>query len=315
MKTPKKNNFKIVAATGMTIFSLLTTFVGVFAWFTSIRKVDNGANQFEVTPVQSVVKKIHVFNQAETKPYVFNSEAAVVYSLNNGVISVESGDINNIKIDPYESLSASPDNTLLYLFELDTSMQNNGEDSLKLNIKTETPDSAEAGANGTKGSLVYRDPENGKVAHPIAFDVSEERKAQMIESNPSLADHPEYFGQNSMSSIIAFDTKSYDSLNPVSGTYDLSADFRDEDEHDSHSFVNQTPNTGESKEITYSYTTNNINIFNREAKASEDIPQYVAVVCHYNVTVIQYIFNLNLGNPAADSSKIIYTCDWYFSIL
>lgn len=309
MGDSKKKDLRLIAATSVTIFSLLTTFVGVFAWFTANRKVNNGAEQFQAVAIHSMVRKISIFNQKENTPYTFQSTAAAIYEQDNdGDYVLTSGDASAIDIPTYSSFSATPDNTLLYLFELDTTMKGSSEDSLYLNAKTETPDSAAAGANGTNGSLVYRNDSDHKVAHPLVFDVTPEEKTAMMNANPSLTENN--FGKNSMSSVISFQSKTYatdSDLVASGGYYDLHADFTGE----SSSFVNKS-GTGEA--AVYQYTMADIPLFTRNPQSTENIPKYVAAVCHYNADAIQYIFNLNLGNPAADASLIYYTSDWYFLI-
>ena len=315
-KKRQNSNLKYVCAIAMSLFSLIALFVGTFAWFQSVRALQNNADNFNVRPATSMITKVSVYNQNDPNtPYVFNSQAAVVYGINEDKVEVLSGNQSNINIRYYSSLSEQADSTLLYLFEIGKSTDENQNDYFSINVKTDTTDSADAGANNTEGSLVYK--EGGYAAHPLVFDVDDETKAQLIADNDDITE--DNFGLNSMSSIISFDVVSYTSaLTETNGTYNLVSDFQNVS---SKSFVNQVEQEEEEQEETnnqeeyvYSYTTYDISAFTWNKGDQATCPKYVAVVCHYNAAAIQYIFNLNLGNPAADYEDIRFTCDWYYEL-
>ena len=60
MKKTRSKNLKIIAATSMAIFSLFACFSAAYAWFVTTRKVDNGADDFQVSDLQTSVKELSV---------------------------------------------------------------------------------------------------------------------------------------------------------------------------------------------------------------------------------------------------------------
>ena len=287
----------------MCCFSLVVCFTATYAWFTSMRQQNLSNENFVVTNNEGFVKNIKVYNQSGDTPYIFKSTPAAIYDVDNEHVTLSESN-EDIQIRSYQSLSENPDSTVLYLFELDDTKLPGRDFSIR--AKTETTDSLSNGSNGTNGSLVFKG-NDGYAAHPIVFDVEASVKAEMQALDPSLDDS--YFGHNSMSSIISFSSKNYASaLTLTNGVYDLSSDFEN---ITAQSFVNANNGVGET---TYSYTSHSIDTYTRAADSEEDIPNCVAVVCHYNAAALQYIFNLNLGNVATDFESIGFTCDWYFEI-
>ena len=322
----------------MSMFSLIALFAGTLAWFTSVRITHNAANDFNVDSSSLMVKSISIHNQVSTNSnYIFNSTPAVKYDVNKDKVEYADGysaaSLENIYIRSYSSLSETPDSTLLYLFEIYNDRANTPEESFSIRIKTETEDSNEPGAMDIEGSLVYKD--NNGLAHKLVYDVTPEEKTAMQTENPALTD--EYFGYNSMSSTISFDVKGYTSLSTTTvestSAYDLHNDFLDskvyKDTNDPtkvynneqiasdvfgrSSFVTITGSNHTTGDVSYNYTQS-IEAYTRVTGQAQDCPKYVAVVCHYNADALQYIFNVNLGNPVADSELVTFTCDWYFEI-
>ena len=322
----------------MSMFSLIALFAGTLAWFTSVRITHNAANDFDVDSTTLMVKSISIHNQVnQNSVYIFNSTPAVKYDVNKDKVQFATGysesSLNNISIRSYSSLSETPDSTLLYLFEIDDAKANSPEEGFSIKIKTDTPNSTASGAMNTNGSLVYKDT-NG-LAHKLVYDVTQAEKEAMQQENNTLTD--DYFGLNSMSSTVSFDIKGYTNLststvNSVSA-YDLHNDFATskvyKDTNDPtkiynneqiandvfgrSSFVTITgsnPNTGD---VTYTYSQS-IEVFSRVVGQEQACPKYVAVICHYNAEALQYIFNVNLGNPVADSEIVTFTCDWFFEL-
>ncbi len=58
MKRTGNKNLKIIAATSMAIFTLMTTFSAAFAWFLSYRKEDSAANEFKIKTTKGSLQSI-----------------------------------------------------------------------------------------------------------------------------------------------------------------------------------------------------------------------------------------------------------------
>jgi len=326
MKKAGNKNLKLIAFTGMTIFSLFSVFMATIAWFSMNRVVNGDGSIFQVETIPSMLKSITVYNQnASDTPYVFNSTMVAKYNVGMDGVTLDSGNPEKIALGTYQSLSDTPDSTLLYLFEIDSTLVGTNYEECSLHIKTDTPDSAASGANGTNGSLLYRDSSTRELAHKVTFDVSDANKTVLQTQSPALTD--DYFGKNSMSSIMSWNVQTYNSaLVASNGTFDLTAQFAGNNPTSTdHSFVSSkqekyTVNGFEHTETVYYYSSYDETIFSREKNSNDTLPAYLAVVCHYNVTALQYIFNINLGNPATETNAevgweyIKFTCDWYFAI-
>ena len=322
----------------MSLFSLIALFTGTLTWFMSVRSLQNATDNFDIDNISLMVKSISIHNQINSNSnYIFNSSPAVKYDVVEDRVEFADGyseaNLDDITIRSYSSLSETPDSTLLYLFEINKSNVNSENDNFSIKIKTDTPDSAESGAMDTEGSLVYKDS-NG-LAHKLVYDVTPEEKTAIQTEFPDITD--EYFGNNSMSSTITFDIKGYTSLSTTTinntSTYDLHNDFVNSNVYSDEnnpskvysneqvgtqyfgrsSFVTITGSNTSTGDVTYNYS-NTIDAFTRESGTEQECPQYVAIVCHYNADALQYIFNINLGNPVTDSELITFTCDWFFEI-
>ena len=328
-KRKQNSSFKFVCAIAISLFSLVVLFVGTFAWFQSVRALQNTADDFYIQPATNMIKRIKVYNQVSPDmPYVFQNNPVVTYKVDGENVTKESGNPDNIGIRAYSSLSEQEDSTILYLFEINKSENENLNDFFSINIKTNTPDSSSPGANGTKGSLVFKDS-NGFAAHPLVYDVEDNVKPALVQGG---ADPEKDFGLNSMSSVVAFNVL------PLSTAPSISTIEVETEENTTESinvinlldtlgaatpmsFVNEITNENEEdeedsdlEENGYSYTTFDIAAYTWNKQGNATCPSYVAIACHYNAGAIQYIFNLNLGNDVANYPEIKFTCDWYYEL-
>ena len=299
-KKRRNSSIKFVCAIAMSMFSLIALFAGTLAWFTSVRITHNAADDFDVVNTSLMIKSIKVYNQAnQDTPYVYKSTPAVIYTVDGQNVTATTTN-EAISIRSYSSLSEHPDSTVLYLFEIDSTRANTPADGFSIKVKTDTTNSTASGANGTDGCLVYKD--NNGVAHPLLYDVDDATKTAMQSVQNPPGD--EYFGKNSMSSIISFAAKGLSAF-----TTDLSSQFSSAND-DSFVYDIESDTNGD---ITYEYTQN-LDVYTRNSNSEETCPNFVAIACHYNPLSLQYVFNINLGNPVADSEIVNFTCDWYFEI-
>ena len=118
MKLDRKSTLKLISATAVTIFSLVVSFSGAIAWFSAVRNVDNGGNDFVVTGNASITGVYIVPFLGETYNEV---EACYTFDYNNIETAYEEGVINNsadtVKLNEY-SLE-NPNHPILMLFAVE----------------------------------------------------------------------------------------------------------------------------------------------------------------------------------------------------
>lgn len=116
----KKKNFKIIAATSMTIFSLFTLFCASMAWFMAAKSVDNSDDGFFIKQASSVVTSIDIHTlQSENTAYVYNESVSATYTVSGTSASTSSSAID---IGYYSQLRANQ--SVLLIFNLDTTVDN-----------------------------------------------------------------------------------------------------------------------------------------------------------------------------------------------
>lgn len=117
----KKALLKIVAATSVTIFSLLSVCTGVFAWFATVRERKQTSDDFVVTRIESTVSSICIYQ------YLGESEVeggTTYFGFNPtpyGVLDVEGSDVNVSSGSPVINLDQysidDPHHPCLLIFE------------------------------------------------------------------------------------------------------------------------------------------------------------------------------------------------------
>ena len=129
MKKVGNKNVKIIAATSMAIFSLFACFSAAYAWFTAIRNVDNGADQFQVSDVQTSVQElsIHEFLGMSTetgsaKAYCFNPIPTGFADFSND--PQHPSTIGNLSITLDEYSLDDPNHPVLLLFKVSGGVEN-----------------------------------------------------------------------------------------------------------------------------------------------------------------------------------------------
>lgn len=91
-------NMKIAAATSVVIFTLLVSFIGVYAWFEASRNVDNTADTFKVEKLTGAVQSFSIYQFDGYYTYVDgNEEKHTVWGFNPTPKYKSEGDIG----DPY----------------------------------------------------------------------------------------------------------------------------------------------------------------------------------------------------------------------
>ena len=73
-----RSPLKLLAATSVSIFSLLTVFTSTAAWFDSRRSLDNGGDNFEVQSLQGALKQLTIHELADEDEFIYDSQTKEV---------------------------------------------------------------------------------------------------------------------------------------------------------------------------------------------------------------------------------------------
>lgn len=277
----KKKALKVRLATSMTLVSLSSVFMATTAWFSANRAVKRNAGPFQASKIAPIIKKAEVYEQAADKGrYHFNSEPIAMFSFEDN-LNIK-GD-KSLTLKTYDPRQSQPDATRLYLFTVNQDIIQ-ADSHLDFQIISSTSEDPDIGGNSTGGSLVLLDKSN-KPVHEVQTD------------------------NNSQSSILSFQRKNFDS-DEKPDVSDRSSIYSSTD---SASFVSSSVEVvNEIKRTTFHYASTSLEVFKHEKNSSGRFPNYIGVVCHYNLAAIQYIFSINLGNNNLNEDTIHFSCDWYF---
>lgn len=117
-KKSGNKTLKIVCATSLCIFSLLSVFVGAWAWFIAKRSVGVSNDDFKINNIGEVVSSVefHTLNQEKeidgVTYYLFNKTPSSTVTIEDG----EGTQTGSISLGTYSSLD--PHHPVLMLFEL-----------------------------------------------------------------------------------------------------------------------------------------------------------------------------------------------------
>lgn len=278
-KLNSKNALKLVAATSMTIFSLLSVFSATAAWFDSQRSLGNGANEMGIVAVEeSFTLKVHHAVHADANGYYFNPVAsATIEASTSGDSSIDDLSIN---LDP-NTVEYSPMNQyhpLLIVVEYNR-VYNTAQSPLTILASTDSYFMCDTEEDGSSKSGLN------------------------ASGNPlSSAIHGYSFGyySSAASNPTNFATATYSGgANPVANCPYFSASTLANDRNKHFSFASVSEITGTA------HFDHNIDFF----RASSGSYDKVVFIIDYNISLIEYICNEYLGN-ALLSEPIGFTCDW-----
>ena len=324
-KLTRKGNLKIAAATSLIMFSLLACFSGAYAWFTSIRTVDNKSDNFQVDRLNTTVLGItfHEFygTTVETDGktyYSFNPEPSgeVTFS---GETPSESGE--GIGLGEY-SLE-NPNHPLLMMFnvsglkqriDFETDYSFLAEDNnYSLKATVETFAALEAYNKNTLSDGDYLkvtdDEDHGSVSTIYKYKSATKTYDMVwIDLNSSY---------NPLSSVVQFHSFEFTgTIADNTHTYDVIETNQYGNTHtvedvagitiDTAAFTNANRSTfaNFSDEDNYTYNKD-ICVYDGNVSSCS----YIGVVINYDSLALQYISSKYLGNDII-SDGMLFKCDW-----
>ena len=285
IRKPNKKTTKIVAATGVTIFSLLSVFSATIAWFVMSKAVDSNGAQVSVEPASGYFYKLSIHNA------LIVSDSQYRFDTNPwGTVQIENWHsrrlITNFSSDScfmgsYDYLEKI--HPVLFLFQF-------GDDSVEnYTATTENPIFIKA---TTETNYYIGDNAAGRTLYPTdEIDVSQGH------FNP-LSSVIKYSSKVFASTSALNQIKAEDSVTLGNVTYDT-YDFTPNQLSGTGSFVefnNQDSYTSfEQEPVIYSTTSATV--------------KYVAVVFDYYELAMDTIYGVFLGNEVL-TDTLSFTCDW-----
>lgn len=292
-----KNNFKIIGATMITLFSLVTVFTATIAWFSLNKKVDGSGMKALVTDGGTRLYKI-TFHHIEGFEYDDNG-AIIKYSFarteDAKMTFDEEGEIINNTLEHFpmgEYNPLSTEHPMLLLFELRTQYTTVSPGDICIMGKTPVTNFLGALQNG----------------EPV-YTLGQTSDVLIQKKNTAQGINYDYYA---LSSAINFKCKKYSTTEYtalLSGSLSDRIDIGYNDVTLNESFVNFT-NNGTKIEFEQEPV-----IF--EAPGDRTQIKYVAMVVNYDRNAISAIYSTFLGDSTLETTyggELHFMCDWLLEV-
>lgn len=311
---PNKKTIKIIGATALALFSLVTVFTATIAWFALNYTVGGQGIKVRVNEKTGKLNKIEIFEFVETIDKGSENDPDYNYSFNSIPSAVifggEESEDGLFIMGDYTPLHT--DHPLLVLFTLKNEF-----------VTTSAGDMYIKGLTSADGFLGTTDPDSGLPVYKLG-DVtdSDPEGTKSLKRGTKEATFVDEITGNSetkavdcypLSSAVNFkcaqySSDEYDDLtdNSTSNRIDIPVDSITLSE----SFVNFA-STGAG--ITFKQ---NPTIYSSKGDGSHI--QYVAMVVNYDGNAISAIYSTYLGNSVLESDyggRFYFTCDWILEVL
>ena len=283
MKRKNNKSLKIIAATAVTLFSLVTVFVATIAWFAMNTDVTANGPSVNVKFLNQKFAKmtLHKYLGTETinnvDTYHFNKTASgtFTYDWATGETSFKKTDPD----DPYASTMdrfslLDPRHPMLALIEY-SSVLDTSKDKVSV-IAT------------TKHDFLCDVDSNGNFVEPLDD-----------ENNP-------------LSSVIQFNVNPFESMTSNTGTYESTASYKlpvpSNNDYIHFANVSKNATTGA---LTYNGWSKSLSLANYSDGTSI---KYIAIIMDYYDNAFEYIYNMYLGNEYLEQPVVTFNCDWSMEI-
>ena len=309
-KKALKSPLKILAATSVTIFSLLSVFTSTAAWFDSQRNLKNGANEMAITTTHNL-KEIRIYSSS--------------------LASIEDGYVFNqtpIQTITTSSTIPSADDEWKYQEGSSSAVPYTSADPVTMNPQIVDP-------TDSSGTHMVDDPFSPlnpyhpllmviEYKEPISVTAEEGLSVKMETDHRFLAPARSSYAKDSDDLTADIETISNDSKFPLSSlVHTYSSSYSDIDDvpysyyfDDDQEKVGRTDVGGlEHGSFASIATKNNVvfPIFDQHptiftADVGDEVA-CVAIILEYYIEVIEYIYSYYVGLPALELNHDTY-CDW-----
>lgn len=310
MRLLKNNKLKILAATSVTIFSLLVLFVGTFAWFESQLNQNRDADEFNVTTIDGKLKNIYfhnvesvVMNHTTEKPvsFTFEDEYCGMISYNWETNTATYDGDTSISLPEYNPLEH--DHPLLMVFEFDDVYTSSIDGDIFIRATTDV-----------EGYLGERDANSAPVYNLLGNGIyHSETVGTETSYYYALSSVVNFYCTHSASELYNKTGETNTTLiNPTFNYADLQTREQSiealEDDEDAvvpdlcFTSINNSNDTSSFNQNPTLFTSN-----------VGDSIKYICVIVDYYSDAIEYIYSTYLGNDILEytfHNELHYLCDW-----
>lgn len=314
----KNTNLKIIAATSVTIFSLLVVFVGTFAWFqTTLNQEGHKGDDFEISVLNGRLKNIY-FHNSTSVSVDDNTGKPVSFTFSNsytGKISYD-WDTNTANYSGNTSISLSEytpldhDHPLLMVFEMDDAYSIDHDGEITITAKTDV-----TGFLGARDNSSIHAPVYGLTTTGVYQTKTVGSETQYYYALSSVAN---FYCTDSSSELYNKDG-SGNSTTLINTTYPYSS-LRNRDQSIaareanasavvpdlSFTSIKNSDETSTFKQNPTIYTSN-----------SGSTVRYACVILDYYSDAVEYIYSTFLGNDILEytfHNELNFLCDWGLEI-
>ena len=300
-----KSPLKVLAATSVTIFTLLSVFTSTAAWFDSRRSLDNGGDKFEVQSLSGRLSSI-TFHHLSSKgrdnetgdllSFTFNPTpvGTLTYDWNSdsaSYVPTAQGD-TRIELDTYDPLDK--EKPLLLMFHLDQAYQTTGP-SIYIDAMTNAP-----------GFLGERDG-----ATP-AYELDDPDTIIATETH-TIDEQEVKVNFYWLSSVVQFYNVIFPDDDSLSYTYALDSDYA-EAQSIPYLAKNQQRFVSVNNSTEVSSFNSRTTMFSSK---NGDTINTIGLVIDYFPDAIEFIYSTFLGDPILETDYdgfLHFLCDWSMEV-
>ena len=303
-KSLMKSPLRILAATSVSIFSLLTVFTSTAAWFDSRRSLDNGGDKFEVQSLSGRLSSItfHHLSSKAVNPTTGNANAFTFNSTPAGTITYDwnadtaaftptaQGD-TSIALDTYDPLDR--EKPLLLMFHLDQAYETTGP-TIHIDGMTNTP--------GFLGARTNAAPAYDLTTAPAIM------KTETRTIDEKEVDINFYW----MSSVTRFYNLTF-ANDTLSWQYALNSTYATENSLPLLNDINSRFVTVDNVNETSSFSSRT-NFF---SSTNGQTIKNIGLVIDYYPDAIEFIYSTYLGNTTLENKYdgiLHFWCDWTMEV-
>ena len=280
-KNVKNQKIRLIAAAALCFFSVAAVVTATVAWFTAFRKSEDDNSDMVITNLSGYFSRMDIYQLTRVKDEHDNvTITGLIYDTTPKQLHFEKTPIAYAYVDEDEKMQYSPN------FNVDMDPYSGLEQhSPLLMIFTLT------------GNITATDDK------PVTVYAACDKDYYFGEKNPATGDpkHEIQREDNPLSSVVAFYTKSYASLDSITTQdyYNLP-------------FAELEPSSGFDMETFVSFSGSEYQSFTQKKnifEARSGTFRYIVVIVDYYYYALEYVYNTFIGADVLED-MIYFYCDW-----